>query len=1220
VSALERLREVMDSRLARATVLLASTVAVMLLGATPAVAGARWRLSARVAPTQLPQTGEAFVTVQAIDVGDAEVSSTSVSPSTPVTITDTLPAGLTATIIHQHREVVGEASAWTCSAPPTKVVSCTYNPSPTTTNGRDRKPLQPYEALEIWINATVENPTSPARNKLTVEGGLEQRVEGGQTVNGAPMPKEEEEQTFAQGPGSTPFGVEQQGYMLTPENESGGAERQAGAHPFQLTTTLNLNQVLENTTKNGVTPAAPALPKNLHFNLPPGLLGNVTSLPQCSEIAFATINANINGCPAETAVGVARITVFEPETVGYVTFTVPVFNLVPPPGEPARFGLFVAHVPVFLDTHVRTGDGQGAPGAGDYGVEVSVSYISQLAQVLSSEVTLWGVPGDSSHDQSRGWDCIAGAGQYEEVPCTEPASHPTTAFLTLPTSCASPLVTNLTGDSWPIRTGGTSASLTLESAFDLSPFEGCEGLPFSPAIELSPTTNEASTPTGLNVDVHVPQATTLDGASRAESEVRTTTVTLPPGIELNPSSANGLEACPEGPEGGVKGIGYQGPGSTNDPFSPSATTPEPLRFSPGVPRRLRSPTEPPECPSGSKMGTVTVHSPLLKNPLTGSVYLANPAPLGEPGRNPFDSLVALYIVAEEPESEVVVKIAGEVKLDPNTGQISSTFQNTPQVPFEDFEVHFDSGPRASVSTPAMCGSYASGALFKPWLITSNSAQIEATEPQYPSVSEFQVTSGVGGGGCPSSQPFAPGFTAGTDELQAGAFDPPFSLTISRPDGHQALTSVSVTLPPGLAAKISSLTPCPEPQASLGTCGPESLIGEATAVAGYGPNPFTVTDGRVYFTGPLPNGAPFGLSIVTPADAGPFHLGNVVVQSSIHVNPSTAAVTINSALPTIVQGIGRQKSGLPLQLKAVHVVVNRPGFQFNPTNCTPMKITGTLGGAGGAVAGVSAPFQVKNCSSLPFHPTFQASTEGRTSKSEGASLKVRVTSGPGQANIGKTDLTLPIALPSRLTTIQKACAEATFNANPASCPEGSNIGSAIVHTPVLKNPLSGPAYLVSHGNAAFPDVEFILQGENIELVLDGKTDIKKGITYSRFETLPDAPVSVFETTLPRGPHSALTSNVPVSAKYSLCGTKLVMPTTITGQNGAVVQQNTNITVTGCAKPASRAQLLAKALQACRKKFKSKKAKKKRAACEASARKKYGAKKASRSKGKPAQHHK
>jgi hypothetical protein len=250
--------------------------------------------------------------------------------------------------------------------------------------------------------------------------------------------------------------------------------------------------------------------------------------------------------------------------------------------------------------------------------------------------------------------------------------------------------------------------------------------------------------------------------------------------------------------------------------------------------------------------------------------------------------------------------------------------------------------------------------------------------------------------------------------------------------------------------------------------------------------------------------------------------------------------------------------------------------------------------------------VGGCQNLPFHPTLTASTKGDSSKANGASFTVKVTSSPGQANIAKTKLVLPIALPARLTTIQKACTEQTFAANPASCPEGSNIGSAVARTPVLKSPLSGPAYLVSHGNAAFPDVEFVLQGEGVTLILDGQTDIKKGITTSTFNTVPDAPVSSFETTLPEGPHSALTANVPESKHFSLCGQKLVMPTTITAQNGVVIESQTKIPVLGCAgvKGYSRSQLLAKALKHCRKQFKHNKPKRK--ACERKALKRYGAK--------------
>ncbi|MEA2207717.1 MAG: hypothetical protein QOF54_194, partial [Solirubrobacteraceae bacterium] len=303
-------------------------------------------------------------------------------------------------------------------------------------------------------------------------------------------------------------------------------------------------------------------------------------------------------------------------------------------------------------------------------------------------------------------------------------------------------------------------------------------------------------------------------------------------------------------------------------------------------------------------------------------------------------------------------------------------------------------------------------------------------------------------------------------------------------------------------------------------------------------------------------------------------------------------------------------GVPSQLQHINVTVDRPNFEFNPTNCAPKSVTATLTGAQAATANVSAPFQIANCGKLPFAPKLTATSGGQASKPNGASLNVNVTSaGLGQANIQKVFLTLPKALPSRLTTIQKACVDAVFNKNPAACDEGSVIGRATIHTPVLKSPLTGPAYLVAHGNAAFPDVEFVLQGEGITLVLDGKTDIKKGITYSRFDTTPDAPFTTFETQLPTGPHSALTANVPESAHYSLCATKLTMPTEITAQNGAVIKQETKIGLTGCKKTSiSRAQKLKKALKACRKKHD----KHKRSACEKQARKRYGPKKAAKHK--------
>jgi hypothetical protein len=1135
----------------------ALTLAVML--PAPALAQTLWwQVGEEVVPTNLPPGGSGFIIVTATNLGDSSADGSEV----PVVVSDKLPPGLTAI---EMSGPVREGVPTSCSV---STVQCVF-----------KGVLNPYERLAITIKVHIEAPEGALDNEVSVEGGGARASTAIQPLSVSTEP--------------TPVGIQTHGYELTPVNEDGTPATQAGSHPFQLTTTLVMNQVGQPGSRQPV-----ALPKNLRFSLPAGLIGNPTAVAQCSARDFDAHepNAQADLCPPNTAVGVATVTVNEPGTFHVITLTVPVFNLVPAQGEPARLGFEVLGL-VFLviDTSVRTG--------ADYAVVASVTNAPESAWLLSSQVSLWGTPGDSRHNASRGWECVAG-GEYHivhegaRVPCPASSVEPPNPFLTLPTSCArdpveEPFASSVELESWTVS-GVVAPPAYLWSGSSGEPLGlgDCAQLPFSPSIGLSSDASSAATPTGLGVAVRVPQEATVEAnpEGRAEADVRDATVTLPAGVQLNPSAAGGLQACSEGQ------VGYRGlsPGTEAQEFTAASGS----------------------CPDASKLGVVHVRTPLLAQELEGALYLADPAPNGEPGKNPFNSLVAVYLVAEDKEAGVLVKLAGEGKLDPATGQVTTTFKDTPQLPFEELKLQLFGGERASVTTPAFCGSYQASSVFDAW---SGAVAEPASTP-------FVVSSGPGGGPCPSGAlGFSPGFLAQSTVTQAGAFSP-FELEIGRPDGEQAMKGVSVGLPPGVAAMLSSVTPCPEPPAGVEwSCGPESLVGHSTAWSGLGKEP-VMLGGDVYLTTRY-DGAPFGLLVRTRAAAGPFDLGYVNVRSRINVNPETAAVTVSTDPGPHGDSLITMLKGIPVQLKRLQVMVDRPDFQFNPTSCDPMAITGTLSGSEGASASVSSRFQVGGCQGLPFHPVLTATVGGHASKANGTGFAVNITSqGLGVANIRKVNLQLPLQLPSRQSTLNQACMAATFQANPASCPEGSVIGVATVHTPVLNSPLTGPAYLVSYGNAKFPDVEFVLQGEGITLVLDGHTDIKNGVTYSRFEAAPDAPFTSFETSLPAGPHGILTAYASEKEPYELCRTTLTMPTTITAQDGAQIEQNTAISAVGCtgtlatstAKP-TRAQLLAKALISCRHRYKAKKAKHERVACERAARKRYAVKKSPRHAKRAAGHH-
>jgi hypothetical protein len=671
-------------------------------------------------------------------------------------------------------------------------------------------------------------------------------------------------------------------------------------------------------------------------------------------------------------------------------------------------------------------------------------------------------------------------------------------FLTLPSACGAPAVSTsyveVESDTGEIGEVPTVPPVGIEGCGSLVP-------PFEPITEVipGPGTSEKTSdqPDGAITKVTVPQH---EGAEEINTaDISEAHATFPEGLTLNPSAAHGLEACP----------------------------PAMIHF---------ESTTQAECPAGSNIGKIEIETDLPPGSLAGSLYLG--APNGVPITGP---PYTVYAVAESTYG-VVVKVEGTVQPDPTTGRLTAYFKNTaahpfnlPQLPFSSVVLELNSGPRAPLANPLGCGGAKTESNF---IAYSGEGILKQFTPSF----AFPTT------GCPNPIPFVLAQSASPANTTAGAYSS-YTFNLTRADGQQYLSQVSTTLPAGLLGAIPSVTLCGEPQAAAGTCSAASQIGVASVTAGAGTEPFPLS-GPVYLTGPY-DGAPYGLSIPVPVVAGPFNLGTVTTRATIKVNPSTARVTVATTnLPTIVGGV-------PVRLKTLKVEVNRPSFIFNPTNCSALATESTLTSTFNATQSISSPFQVGGCSALPFKPVFKVSTSAKTSKKNGASLQVSLTQPAHEANMKSVFVSLPKQLPSRLTTLQKACPEGTFAANPVNCRKlGSEVGSAVVTTPVLPGQLKGSAYLVSHGGEAFPDLDIVLEGDGITVVLTGNTKITKGVTSSTFATIPDVPVSSFVLTLPVGEHSALTSN------GSLCSKALTVPTTIDAQSGAQLSQKTKLAVTNC----------------------------------------------------------
>jgi hypothetical protein len=820
--------------------------------------------------------------------------------------------------------------------------------------------------------------------------------------------------------------------------------------------------------------------KRLRVDVPPGLAADPQALAVCSRAQFEA-----NSCPASTKAGFVQLKAYVeiPLAAKALTLAGNVYNLPQEPGHPLLFGIdvegvkpIVEDVHLLLEGHVSYAheDSLAARGitSGDFHEWFEINNIPTEVSVELLGLEIVKAP-LKTIESKLFFDGHAGKEGKEN-------------FLTMPSNCAVSPTSYLELETYPPV---EKASLPTTPPVGV---EGCDKVPFAPTASIAPETSQYDSPDGATTDVHVPQFEKSNQINTAD--INDAHVTLPEGLTLNPSAAQGLDACTQS-------------------------------------QLHRGASAPVECPAASKIGTVNIETDLPPGSLAGNVYLGK-----ADGTSAITGPPYLVFIDAESVYDVSVRLEGQAVPDPVTGRLTVSFLGNPQLPFSDLTLTLNGGPRSPLANPLSCATFATDFTFTPWTLGA----------------AFSGATPFAASGCPASTPFALSQSTATSAPNAGAYTN-YTFNLARGDGNQYLGKVSTTLPPGLVGEIPKVTLCGEPQAQAGTCGSASQIGAATAQVGAGAEPYSFS-GPVFLTGPYA-GAPYGLSIPIHAAAGPFDLGNVVTHATINVDPHSARVIATTTdLPTIFKGV-------PLRLRNISVVVNRKNFLVNPTNCGPLATDSVLSSTLGATQGLSSPFAVGNCSALPFKPNFSAATSASTNptqlKANGASLRVNLLQGVHEANIRSVVAELPKSLPSRLTTLQKACLAATYEANPFSCPAGSKVGSATVSTPVLPAPLSGPAYLVSHGGQAFPDLDLLLEGDGgVRVILESHTDIKNGITKSTFPSIPDVPASSFVLDLPQGANSALT------AVGTLCTQTLTMPTTITAQSGAVIKQNTNIAVAGC----------------------------------------------------------
>jgi len=978
----------------------------------------------------------------------------STDSSQPITISAELPTGMTALsarVFHGSGFFIFPCTAVNGVDPVdgASEIRCTTSES-----------LNKFDLLQLELDVAVdETATGTLVSKFIVSGGG-----GGEATTIDPIRV-----------GSPPdFGIDSFDGLIA-ASSTGNPSLQAGAHPYSISTTIHFNTVKEPGPLRGNLRPVEAT-RDVIADLPPGLVGNPTGAEECmlAMLSNAVGTGSMPLCPPESQVGTTVVYAFNPSSFNNYG-PLPVFNLSPPSGVPARFGFAAFGSVVVLDAEVRTG--------GDYGLSVAAHHVPWGIPVAGTEVTFWGDPSDASHDGERACPGKLAPGLNLGPSC--PTTAPSTAFLRNPTSCQPPgvgLKTTLRMDSWEHPGVFTEASYAshLPPGAPLLPGEwgteqgmsGCEAVPFDPSFQLQPAAPMPASPSGFSVDLSLPQSDDPD--SIGQSDLRKAVIALPEGVRVSPSSAHGLGACSSAQIGLSQSLA-------------------------------------PACPDSSKIGTATIETPLLDEALSGSVFLA------APHDNPFGSLLAVYIVVEG--SGVVIKLPGKVSADPSTGQLTTIFDDNPQLPFSRFHVEFNGGPTAPLTTPRRCGTYTTHAVFTGW-----SGKVVPVD------SSFTLSQDGQGAACPGPR-FSPTMTAGTDNPLAGKFSP-LQVLVSRNDEDEELSRISVEMPPGLTGKLKGIPYCPDTvldaasllsrsgaaELAAPACPAASQVGTVTAGAGAGANPFYVRSGKAFLAGPY-KGAPLSLAVTVPALAGPFDLGTVLVRNAIEVDPADAHLTVKSdPLPTILQGI-------PLDLRDVRVAVNRRDFVLNPTSCERMAVDGVIDSTRGSTARVASRFQVAGCNRLGFKPKLSLRLKGGTKRSKFPALlaTLRMPGGSG-SNIARAAVTLPHSMFLAQAHIDTICTRVQFAAD--QCPSGSVYGRARAFTPLLDKPLEGRVYLRSNGGERkLPDLVAALDGQiDLELVgYLGSSKVRGGRGIrTTFQHVPDAPISKFTLKM-RGGRKGLVEN-------------------------------------------------------------------------------------------------